>query len=113
MCDGLGPTFALRPMSSERLATWPLSLPDRGTLGIYVRARGRVGGLLIGVWGGNSEPFPMPTGTANPQTELGNYVVRDLQSWDSPQMAPDTLALGFSAMNDIVVEIDCVVPFLE
>jgi hypothetical protein len=112
-CDGVGATYAIRPSGADRLASWEIGAPSSGSLGIYVRARGRFNGMLLGVWGGNSQPFPAPTGTTDPETEFATYVVRNLETWNSPSAAPSEIAIGVTTASEVVIEIDCVVPFVE
>lgn len=112
-CDGVGPTFALRPDSTEFLVSWPITAPAQGTLGVYMRARGRFSGLMIGTSQGSPRPFPSPMGSTSPETELASYIARNVDEWTGPADSPDLLAIGVQMGSSVVIEIDCVVPFVE
>jgi hypothetical protein len=110
VCDGIGTGVGANG-ANVVFASWNLDagqLPSSGTLGIYVRARGRTDGLRVAA---GAVEQPLSTAPAGIRSDFGDFIVPDAATWSDPAMRPDSVHLG-TIDTTTVAEIDCVVPFV-
>jgi len=116
ICDGKGPTIALKLPNPPTDLVAPMSvglpeLPDKGTLGVYVRYRGQSANMALIAGGGAGPGAPKQLAITTPTPDFIEATFEGMATWAQKADAP-TVVLFVVQQGATAMEVDCVIPYV-